>query len=88
MAGYELIYPTGCSQKNRQYETYLRKAQELWDDFNLGKQKNKQRMLASTNRTSVVKLRPENVVLKPSMSIERLEKTTALQSLRQSRTLE
>ena len=43
----------------------------------------------STNRTSVAKLRPENiVVMKPSPSIERLERATVLQSLRQSRTVE
>ena len=37
MAGYELIYPSGDKIKNQNYEMLLKKANELWDDFNIGK---------------------------------------------------
>jgi hypothetical protein len=39
MRGYELLYP--CTDKNLklEYDTFLKKSQEIWDDFFVGKNK-------------------------------------------------
>ena len=37
MRGYELIYPCGDKAKRATYETFLKKSQEIWDDFFVGK---------------------------------------------------
>jgi hypothetical protein len=37
MTGYELIFPCGDKSKMTSYESMLKKANELWDDFNIGK---------------------------------------------------
>ena len=56
MAGYELIYPSGDKIKNQNYEMLLKKANELWDDFNIGKQKNKNRILNESLKQKVTKM--------------------------------
>lgn len=37
MAGYELIFPTSNQTKNQNYEMLIKKANEIWDDYNIGK---------------------------------------------------
>ena len=37
MRGYELIFPFTDQKKNEQYDLFLAKAQELWDEFYMGK---------------------------------------------------
>lgn len=54
MAGYELIFPTGDRAKNSHYESLMLKANELWDDYNIGKQKNKNRMMNELIKARVV----------------------------------
>ena len=61
MAGYELIYPTGDKAKNQNYELLIKKANEVWDDFNIGKQKNKNRMLNDAIKTKVLKILQTNI---------------------------
>ena len=61
MAGYELIYPTGDRTKNQNYELLIKKANEVWDDFNIGKQKNKNRMLNDVIKTKVMKILQTNL---------------------------
>lgn len=39
VSGYELIYPGPNSELNAKYELYIKKAQDLWDDFTTGKKK-------------------------------------------------
>jgi len=36
MGGYELIYPSQNEEKNKQYESFIQKANDLWDDFTTG----------------------------------------------------
>jgi hypothetical protein len=36
MGGYELIYPSKNEEKNKQYEMFIQKANDLWDDFTTG----------------------------------------------------
>ena len=36
MGGYELIFPSKDEQRNREYESFIHKANELWDDFTTG----------------------------------------------------
>lgn len=39
-SGYEMIFPQIYDEeKHKEYETILKKAQELWDDFTTGKNK-------------------------------------------------
>lgn len=37
MAGYELIYPTSDKVKNLNYEVLLKKSNEIYDDYNIGR---------------------------------------------------
>jgi len=53
MSGYELIFPCGDRSRLQQYEVLLKKANELWDDFNIGKQKNKNRMMNEAIKAKV-----------------------------------
>ncbi len=39
MGGYELIFPTADQSRNNQYEVWLKKSQEIWDEFFVGKNK-------------------------------------------------
>ena len=53
MAGYELIFPCGDRSRTTNYETLLKKSHEIWDDFNLGKTKNKTRMMNEAIKAKV-----------------------------------
>jgi len=44
MRGYELIYPCPDKAKNDKYEEMIKKSQELWDDFYVGKNKRKEQL--------------------------------------------
>ena len=35
--GYELIFPSENAEENKIYESFVTKANELWDDFTTGK---------------------------------------------------
>lgn len=37
--GYELIFPSEDAEQNKLYESFVTKANELWDDFTTGKGK-------------------------------------------------
>lgn len=37
MRGYELIYPSSDPDKNFKYETMIKKANDIWDEFTTGK---------------------------------------------------
>jgi len=37
MAGYELIYPTSDKVRNQHYEVLLKKSNEIYDDYNIGR---------------------------------------------------
>ena len=43
MGGYELIYPCKDEEKNKQYEAFIKKANDLWDDFTTGGKSKKQK---------------------------------------------
>lgn len=36
MGGYELIFPCKDQEKNKEYESFIQKANDLWDDFTTG----------------------------------------------------
>lgn len=36
MGGYELIYPSRDETRNKEYEAFIQKANDLWDDFTTG----------------------------------------------------
>lgn len=63
MAGYELIFPSGDKARNQNYETLLKKANEIWDDFNIGKQKNKNRMMNEAIKAKVTNMIKANAGL-------------------------
>ena len=39
MRGYELLYPCTDKTLKQEYDNYLKKSQEIWDDFFVGKNK-------------------------------------------------
>ena len=41
MGGYELIFPSKDEEKNKKYEMFIQKANELWDDFTTGSKNKK-----------------------------------------------
>lgn len=43
MGGYELIYPCNDEGRNKQYEIFIQKANDLWDDFTTGGKNKKAR---------------------------------------------
>ena len=36
MGGYELVFPCQNEERNKQYEGFIQKANDLWDDFTTG----------------------------------------------------
>lgn len=36
MGGYELIFPSSDENRNKDYESFIQKANDLWDDFTTG----------------------------------------------------
>lgn len=36
MGGYELIYPSPNEEKNAEFESFIEKANYLWDEFTTG----------------------------------------------------
>lgn len=41
MGGYELIYPSKDEEMNKLYDSYIQKANDLWDDFTTGNKSKK-----------------------------------------------
>ena len=41
MGGYELIYPCQDEKRNKQYELFIQKANDLWDEFTCGSKNKK-----------------------------------------------
>jgi hypothetical protein len=41
MGGYELIYPSKDEEKNKEYENFIQKANDLWDEFTTGNKNKK-----------------------------------------------
>jgi hypothetical protein len=44
MKGYELIYPSPDKGKNDKYEEMIKKSQDLWEEFYMGKNKRKEQL--------------------------------------------
>lgn len=42
IGGYELIYPCNNEDRNKEYESFIQKANDLWDDFTTGGKSKKQ----------------------------------------------
>jgi hypothetical protein len=41
MGGYELIFPCADKEQNKSYEAMLKKSNDIFDDFSMGKNKRK-----------------------------------------------
>jgi tubulin polyglutamylase TTLL6/13 len=39
LGGYTMIFPCKNETRNKEYESFIKKANDLWDDFTTGKQK-------------------------------------------------
>lgn len=48
--GYELIYPSADQSKNDKYNELIRKSQDLWDDFYVGKNRKKEQINLSMKK--------------------------------------
>jgi VanZ family protein len=48
--GYELIYPSADQAKNDKYNELIRKSQDLWDDFYVGKNRKKEQINLSMKK--------------------------------------
>ena len=74
MNGYQLIFPCGDREKTKNYELLLKKANELWDDFNIGKQKNKARMMNDSIKARVTQMLKANLGIQGKVNVELAEK--------------
>lgn len=53
MGGYELIYPCENEERNKDYENFIQKANDLWDDFTTGGKSKKAKELLEKKNTIV-----------------------------------
>ncbi len=51
MGGYELIFPSSNEERNKDYENFIQKANDLWDDFTTGGKSKKAKELLEKKNT-------------------------------------
>lgn len=92
MRGYELLYP--CTDKNLkvEYEMYLKKSQEIWDDFFIGKNKPGRANYLQLKDTTVnkfkklfIETKPDDFKLKkyPTVEMDRTKQLVSVSSLKE-----
>ena len=78
--GYEIIFPSMIEEeKNAQYEIYIKKANDMWDEFTTGKSKKKPPSDIHTH-PDPTKKKTERPKGKPSDSTQRESKTESKQA--------
>jgi hypothetical protein len=61
MGGYELIFPSNDETRNKDYENFIQKANDLWDDFTTGG-KSKKAKEGLEKKTTLINQRKNQVL--------------------------
>ena len=61
--GYELIYPSKNEKRNKEYDTFIQKANDLWDEFTTGNKGKKLKEQQQLEKKTTIGPRNQNKII-------------------------